>query len=225
VTGKRPEIVFVPGLGAPAYLGPWIDRVAEWATVSVLDLPGWRGGRARRCQPTVAGIAAAVEEWLARPGGRVVLVGHSTAAQSVALVARAGGDRVAGTVLAGPVFDPDMRGWPGLLVRAARTLRHEAPGELRAVVPKYVRGGVLPVLRLLADGVRVGDSAYGPAPVPLAVLTGRHDHLAPPAWADDLAARIAADEEVVPGGHNFPYTHPDEADRALRAFVRRRCPE
>jgi len=212
--------VFLPGLGAPGYLRPWLDRTRRWADVRVLDLPGWQGGRARRCPPTIAGIATATERWLAAQDGRPpVLVGHSTAAQSAAVVAAIAPQRLAGVVLAGPVFDPAIRGWRDLFRRALRTAAHESPMEVAAILPKYLRGGVLSVVRLLQDGLRAGASPYRPLAAPAVVLTGRHDHFAPPAWTAELAGRIGADHAVLPGGHNFCFTHPVEADRTLRAVV------
>jgi pimeloyl-ACP methyl ester carboxylesterase len=219
VTG--PRIVFLPGLGAPGYLRRWVRKTGAWANVEVLDLPGWRGGRATRCEPTIDAIADVttrrLDDWT---GGRPVLVGHSTGAQVAALVAHRAPHRLAGVVLASPTFDPSMRGWPGLFGRALRTLPHETTGELAAVLPKYLRGGVVPVLNLLRDGVRQGAAVYQPVQVPVLVLTGQHDYLAPPSWADRLARELGAHKAIVPGGHNFCFTHPAAADDATRAGVR-----
>lgn len=215
-----PHVVFLPGLGAPGYLRRWARRTAVWAQVEVLDLPGWRGGRATHCAPTLEGIADAAISRLSRRGGETsVVIGHSTGAQSAALVAQQAPHLVAGVVLASPTFDPAMRGWPGLLGRALRTVPHESWGELPAVLPKYLRGGVLPVLSLLRDGLRHGADVYRPVRPPVLVLAGRHDHLAPPSWADRLARRLGAETAVVPGGHNFCFTHPAASDRATWARV------
>src|SRR3954468_12815844 len=102
--GATPEAVFLPGLGAPGYLMPWVRRVASWTRVTVLDLPGWRWGRARHCPPTLDGVAEAAVAWLGTRRRPVVLVGHSTAAQSAALVADRAPELLAGLVLAGPTF-------------------------------------------------------------------------------------------------------------------------
>jgi pimeloyl-ACP methyl ester carboxylesterase len=212
--------VFLPGLGAPGYLRPWVSRTSAWANAEVLDLPGWRGGRATCCEPTIEGIAdATIRRLDERAGGPLVLVGHSTGAQAAALVAQRAPHQLAGVVLAGPTFDPSMRGWPGLLGRALRTLPHETPGELAAVLPKFLRGGVVPVLRLLRDGVRQGAAVYQPLQLPVLVLAGQHDYLAPPSWAARLTRQIGAETAIVAGGHNFCFTHPAAADQATRARV------
>jgi hypothetical protein len=56
---EYPEVVILPGLGAPFYVAPWAEQIAGWTRVVVLELPGWRGGRARLSPPSVAGIAEA----------------------------------------------------------------------------------------------------------------------------------------------------------------------
>jgi len=155
--------------------------------------------------------------WEVPPTGRAV--GHSTGAQSAALVADCAPELLAGLVLAGPTFDPAVRALGRLAVRVARNLPHESPGELPAVLPHYLHSGVLPLARLLADGLRWGAPVYGPAGVPTLVMTGRNDALAPPAWAFEPARRVRGTAVVLPGGHNFCFTHPDEAEHALRAAL------
>src|SRR4051794_41314584 len=60
---ELPELVFLPGLGAAGYLVPWLRAVAGWTRATVLELPGWRAGRASSCPPTVAGIGMALGSW------------------------------------------------------------------------------------------------------------------------------------------------------------------
>jgi pimeloyl-ACP methyl ester carboxylesterase len=217
--GSLPEVVFVPGLGAPGYLAPWAEQVGLVTRSTVLDLPGWRRGRARFCAPTLSGIAEVAVELLARANRPVVLVGHSTGAQSAALVADRAPALVAAVVLAGPTFDPTTHGLAGLALRAVRTLGKESPRELKAVLPHYARSGVLPLIRLLMDAWRRDGEVYRQFPMPTLVMTGRQDHIAPPAWARTLAGQVGGTPIVVLGGHNFSYTHPLDAATALAATV------
>jgi pimeloyl-ACP methyl ester carboxylesterase len=82
---------------------------------------------------------------------------------------------------------------------------------------------VLPVLNLLRDGVRQGAAVYQPVQLPVLVLAGQHDYLAPPSWANRLARQIGAERAIVAGGHNFCFTHPAAADQATRARVMTWC--
>ena len=218
-----PELVFVPGLGAPGYLVPWLRAVAGWTRATVLELPGWRGGRARSCPPTVAGIGAALSGWLAGTGRQhVVLVGHSTGAQAVLHAAVRYRPAVTGIVLAGPTFTPAARNLPGLLRALAATLPRERPGELAAVLPDYLRSGGLAMVRLLRSGMaHEPERRIGELHRPLLVVTGTADRLAGPAWAQRLAGIGGGDWAVLPGAHNFCYSHPGPAAELLRQTVSR----
>lgn len=220
---ELPELVFLPGLGAPGYLVPLLRAVAGWTRATVLELPGWRRGRPAGCPPTVAGIGSALSGWLAYTGRpAVVLVGHSTGAQAVLHAAVQCRSPAAGIVLAGPTFTPAARSLPGLLRALAATLPRERPGELAAVLPDYLRSGGLPLLRLLRSGLADRmEERIGELDVPLLVLTGRADRLADPAWASRLAGIGAGNWAVLPGAHNFCYSHPEPAAEALRRTIAR----
>ena len=216
-----PEVVLVPGLGAPGYLAPWVCHIATWTRATVLDLPGWRWGRATACVPTVAGVGTATARWLAERDRRdIVLLGHSTGAQAAVRTALLVPDRLAGVVLAGPTFDPAARSIPTLLRRAVGTLAHERPGEIPAVLPSYLHSGGYGVLRMLLNGLRDRpEDRVGQLAVPVLTLTGERDGFAPPAWAHHLATLTAGRCAVLPGAHNACFPFPLQADTALRAVV------
>ena len=216
-----PEVVMVPGLGAPGYLLPWARQLASWTRVTVLDLPGWRWGRAASCSPTVAGIGAATARWLVEHDRRdVVLLGHSTGAQAVIRSALLAPDRLAGVVLAGPTFDPAARSIPTLLRRAVSTLAHERPGEVPAVLPSYLASGGYGVLQMLVDALRDRPEDWiWQLRTPVLTVTGERDGFAPPAWARRLADLAAGRCAVLPGAHNACFPYPVQADAAVRAAV------
>jgi pimeloyl-ACP methyl ester carboxylesterase len=219
VTGL-PEVVLVPGLGAPGYLAPWVNRIGRWTRATVLDLPGWRWGRARTCPATLAGVSEATARWLVEQDRRdVVLIGHSTGAQAALRTALLVPDRLAGLVLAGPTFDPAARTVGRLLGRAASTLIHERPAELPAVLPSYLHGGP-GVLRFLFHALpdRLEERA-GQLRVPVLVMTGQRDGFAPPKWAHRLAELAGGRCTVLPGAHNACFPYPELADAALREAV------
>jgi len=221
----RPEIVLVPGLGAPGYLAPWARESAAWTRATLLDLPGWHGGRARSCEPALGAVAATTGRWLeATDRHGVILLGHSTGAQAVLRTAFQVPDRIAGVVLAGPTFDPAVRTMPAVLRRALRTIVHETPAELIAAGPSYLHSGGLPLLRFLLSALPDRPEDLLPRlTAPALVITGEHDGFAPPAWARHLAHLASARCVVLPGAHNAPFPHPREADDALREFVVARC--
>ncbi len=215
------DVVVVPGMGAPGYLAPLARETATWTRITLLDLPGWRKGKARSSAPSLAGVARTTADWLAatdRSG--VVLVGHSTGAQSVLRTALQVPDRVAAVVLAGPTFDPPARSVPTLLRRVGATILQEPPSEALAVGPSYLRSGGMSLLRFVRSALDDRpEDLIAHLTVPVLVLTGRRDRLAPPAWAGTLAHLAGAVCVVIPGAHNAPFAHPQIADAALRGFV------
>jgi pimeloyl-ACP methyl ester carboxylesterase len=219
--GELPEVVLLPGLGAPSYLYPWLEQTATWTRGTVLDLPGWRGGRGRSSPSTVEGVGVAAAGWLETRARRdIVLVGHSSGAQSAIHTARLVPGRLAGLVLVGPTLDPRARHLPNLLVRLLLTVIHERLSELPAVLPWYVRSGGLSWLRLVGsvitdrpeNGVRTLD-------LPVQVLSGELDRFAPPGWSSHLAGLASGRYTMLPGAHNACYTAPRATDAALRAAV------
>src|SRR5690242_6708965 len=52
--------------------------------------------------------------------------------------------------------------------------------------------------------------------VPVGVVCGTRDRLAPPSWGDQLAAITAGRAAVVPGAHNFCFTAAAELSASVR---------
>ena len=222
VTGRPaegvPELVLVPGLGALGYLVPLVHACARWTRVHLLDLPGFGHPLTARLPADLASVARVITAWSTHvPAAPVVLLGHSTGAQSALRAALSAPQAVAQLVLAGATFPPRSRSAGPLVRRSARTIVHERPGELPAVLPYYVRGRRgLPVLLRTALHDAPEDRIDELAP-PLLVLRGRTDHLCPRDWAVELAARARDGRAVeMPGAHNFVWTSPDLSARVLR---------
>jgi YegS/Rv2252/BmrU family lipid kinase len=222
--GRRldlPEVVLLPGMGAPGYLAPLTREISAWTQATVLDLPGWRAGRARACPPTLTGVVVATARWLEttdREG--IILFGHSTGAQSALRTALLVPERVAGVVIAGPTFDPLARKFPVLLQRLPAALRREPFGEIGVVAPSYLASGGVDFVRFLRTALsdRPEDTITKLA-MPILILTGEHDGFAPPLWAQHLADLASAPCSVLPGSHNAPYPYPGETDAALHQAV------
>ncbi len=219
--GPAPELVVVPGLGAPGYLVPAVRACSTWTRVHLLDLPGFGHRATARLPADLATVSAVLSAWLAEvPDAPVVLLGHSTGAQAALRSAARSGDPLALLVLAGVVFPPQARRLARVAARVAATLPHETVAELPAVLPCYARGARrLPSLVASALQNRPED-VVAAATAPLLVLRGQHDHLCAPAWAADLAARAPRGRvQTLPGAHNFPFTSPTATSDALRTAV------
>ena len=218
-TAGAPEIVVVPGLGALGYLLPTVRACSAWTRVHVLDVPGFGHRRTAHLPADLPSVAGAVHAWLqAHDLGPVLLVGHSTGAQAALKAARAAPERVDRLVLAGATFAPRARSVPALLRDVGRTVVHERPGELAAVLPYYLRGARgLPVLLRSALADRPEDEV-GAVDAPVLVLRGSRDALCPAQWAQALAERAADGRcAVLPGAHNVPWTCPTGTAQALQS--------
>ena len=146
-------------------------------------------------------------------------MGHSTGAQSVLRTALLAPERVAGLVLFSPTFDPPARKFRILVRRAVETLRREDPGEIGVVAPSYLSGGVQFFRFLRTALLDRPEDIIANVSVPILVITGEDDPLAPPSWAQHLATLASARLVVMPGAHNACYPYPSEADAALRQAV------
>ena len=226
VAGARrpgvPDVVLVPGLGAPGYLLDAVAGIGSWTRCVVLDLPGFDHDGPDSCEPTVDGVAGAVAGWLRAAEAPVVLGGHSTGAQAALRAAVAAPDRVAALVLAGTTFDPPARRATTLAGRVARLLVSESPGELLAVGPAYARAG-RHLLTLLRSGMADRpEDAIATIGCPVLLLRGRADPLCPAGWMAELADRARdAVRMTLPGGHNFVYGHAGATALTIARFVDR----
>jgi pimeloyl-ACP methyl ester carboxylesterase len=167
-------------------------------------------------------MASAVAHWLeARDLRNVVLLGHSTGALVVLRAALAIQDRLSGVVLAGPSFPPDVRRAPTLWWRFFTTIPREPADEIESIAPSFLSSGGPGLFRLLNDGMgQRPEDHVGRLDVPVLVITGEHDGLAPPSWAHQLSQLARTGSLVVlPGAHNACFPNADAADAALRAVV------
>jgi pimeloyl-ACP methyl ester carboxylesterase len=212
------------GMGAPAYLAPWVRLTSRWTRATVVDLPGWSRGGARSCPPKVADVATSLAHWFeVRDLHDVVLLGHSIGSQAVLRTAFSVRQRLRGVVLAGPCFPPSIRRAGPLLWQILTTIPREPADEILSIAPSFLSSGGPGLFRMLHDGLgQRPEDLVGRLDVPILVVTGERDGLAPPAWARHLAeAARTGTLAVLPGAHNACFPHADAADAILRTTVER----
>jgi pimeloyl-ACP methyl ester carboxylesterase len=212
------------GMGAPGYLAPWARLSSTWTRATIVDLPGWSRGGARSCGPTVEAVARTLVAWLAvRDLSDVVLLGHSIGSQATLRAALLAPERLSGLVLAGPSFPPDVRRtWP-LTRRVLTTIPREPGDEIEAIAPSFLSSGGPGLVRMIGDGMaQQPEDHVGRLDLPVLVVTGELDGLAPPSWGRHLSQLARSGSLVVlPGAHNACFPHAEAADAALRATVER----
>ncbi|MDR3637455.1 MAG: alpha/beta fold hydrolase [Isosphaeraceae bacterium] len=126
-------------------------------------------------------------------------------------------DEIEGTQDVRPVVDAML---PRLLSPTTRVQRPEVVARVRSMMEKTAPRGVIGALRGMASrpdrtGVLAGIN------VPTLLLFGRDDPITPPEVAQKFAAAIPrAQPEVIDGaGHLAPIERPDDANRAILAFL------
>jgi pimeloyl-ACP methyl ester carboxylesterase len=227
VSGARrdgvPEVVLMPGLGAPGYMLDLLHACGAWTRARLLDLPGFGSPRTAGCPPELDVLTSVAAAYLDGAAGPVLLAGHSTGAQLALRTAVAAPSRVGALALLDVTFDPPVRRSPLRLAARLRTYLRERPRELAVTVPTFVRAGAgLP--RYVRSALADEPERHLPAvAAPVLVLRGRHDALCPPEWAADLARGARLGRLVtVPGAHNTPYTHPGAIALHLGALAQDR---
>jgi pimeloyl-ACP methyl ester carboxylesterase len=183
---------------------------------------GHKGG----CRHQMSPLASARRLVERLPAGRpLILVGHSASCQVVAHAARLVPERLSGLVLVGPTTDPRAATWPRMLARWLATAAHEPPWQLPTLVRQYRRTGWVGMTRTMDEALhdRIDLTLHG-VTCPVLIVRGRHDHIAPARWVDDLVGdrRARGGRRGVTlraGAHMLPLTHGELVGDAVAAFV------
>jgi pimeloyl-ACP methyl ester carboxylesterase len=202
--------------------------LAMHGTVLAPDLPGFgkANGPGRRLgvDELVTALLSRLDAVTAAAGGEapLVVVGHSLGAEIATEIARRRPDTVRALVLVGPVVDLEAWSAWGQGRRLALDMWGEPPLTAVMVARDYARGGLFS----FAAGVRsmlrydiVGR--LGDVTVPVLVLRGAHDPVAPSRWVARLSAATPDGRaaEVEGAVHNVVHSHADDVSRYVVAFA------
>ncbi|WP_328989523.1 alpha/beta hydrolase [Kribbella sp. NBC_01245] len=199
------SVVLVPGLG----LGPesyepvraCLDQPAE-----VVRLPGY-GRTSRRHEdlsPPALGEAL-IREVQALGITSAVLVGHSASCQIVVEAALARPELVAGLVLIGPIGDPTASAFWRLAERWIRSAVHEPLQLIPTLRRQYAGTGPIAMTRGLRAAQRHDLSrTLEDLKIPVVVLRGKHDRIAPASWTDQVARLSGGTAQTLPTGSHLP---------------------
>jgi pimeloyl-ACP methyl ester carboxylesterase len=211
------EFVLVHGIGmSPRYFEPLAQELAAAATVHALDLPGFgRTRRPHRSLPMAEFGRLSVQALRDLGGGTAIVVGHSMGCQVAVEMALADPSAVRALVLLGPTTNRRERSaWRQGLRLAQDTLR-EPPRVNWTVFSDYARCG--PRWYFATVPHMVGhrlEQRLRLVQVPVLLLRGEHDPIAPRAWLAELAEGSAAVPAEVPGeAHVLMYRSPQAVAR------------
>jgi 2-hydroxy-6-oxonona-2,4-dienedioate hydrolase len=219
-----PPVVLVHGLGVSSRsLAPTAALLATDHPVFAPDLPGFgRSERPRRALD-VAGLAAALCDWLDAAGlNRVILLGNSLGCQTVVELAAAHPERVQRLVLVGPTMDPACRTALNGVCRVLRATPHECLSQPVLVAIDCAVAGLPRCYRTFRHACRHPLRArLRQVAAPTLVIRGAGDTVAPQHWAEEVARLLPRGRLIiVPGaGHTVNYSAPGELVCLIRPFL------
>jgi pimeloyl-ACP methyl ester carboxylesterase len=202
--------------------------LAAHGTVLAPDLPGFGKavgpGRRLSVEDLVDLLLPRLDDTVAAGGveAPLVVLGHSLGAEIATEIARVRPASVRALVLVGPVVDPEAWSALGQGRRLVVDMWGEPPLTGVMVARDYVRGGLFSFAAGVRSMLRYDTlGRLGDVTVPVLVLRGAHDPVAPSGWATRLSAATSRGRmgEIAGAVHNVVHSHPDEVSRHVVAFA------
>lgn len=219
--------VLVHGIGVSSrYFERLVPLLAEHGVVHVLDLPGFGSAPKPTSALTIADIADLVGAYIehSEPEAPVVVIGHSMGSQVATELAVTRPDLVAGAVLVSAVVDPAAPTVLGQGKRLFADILIEPAIANFIVLTDYLRCGMRWYLTELPMMLRYDTlERIRGARVPVLVVRGRRDPVAPTDWSLRLAAAAPDGRTVVvPGAaHIVQLSRPRRLATPIVSFARR----
>jgi pimeloyl-ACP methyl ester carboxylesterase len=217
-------VVLVHGLVVSSrYMIPLAERLAERTYVYAPDLPGFGKSDHPDRPLNIAGLADALAAWMRAIGiSRAALIGNSMGCQVIADVALRYPSLVERAVLIGPTTDRRGRNVPEQLRRLLAAAPYEAPGLLGVQLRDTWSAGLGEALATARYAI--GDRIEAKLPalhMPVLVVSGEHDPIAPPRWAAELAGLLPHGQLhiLAGGGHALNYSTPDRLLEIVVPFL------
>jgi len=219
-TGARPIVLLHGiGMGRSVYLD-FVQRLS--GRVIGLDLPGFGEAPEPVRTLTMERHADLVAAYLRTRGiTDAVVLGHSMGSQIAVEVAARHPDVVSALVLAGPTVNSAARSIRVQAVYLLRDLIGERPEVLWRGAREYLRGGPHLLRKMRATIAHRPENAYPRVRVPVLVVRGQHDPLAPMTWCREIVDAMpdARFEEIPDHGHGTLISDSRAAARKIQAFI------
>lgn len=213
ITG--PAFVLIHGIGVSSrYFSPLASTLSQYGRVLVLDLPGFGRTDDPDHNPRIEGFAHVVNATIRKlQVVTPVLVGHSMGTQVAVEALRLAPDLACGAVLAAPVINDRERNGALVLWRFVQSAVKEPPASAWDSIRGYLHSGPRWLIRNFRPMIsyrieeRIRDTS-----VPVTVVGGLDDRIAPPGWCRRLAtARDGINVVIVEGAaHQMIHTNAAE---------------
>ncbi|GAB3517612.1 alpha/beta fold hydrolase [Arthrobacter monumenti] len=209
-----PRFLLVHGIGVShRYFLPQARELAQYATVLMVDLPGFGGtpkpdhslGIGDFARLTLAALK------MDDDGGPAVVVGHSMGTQIAIEMARQQPAAVAGIVLLGPTADRAARSAPAQGWRLLKDTFREPFLSNVVVFSDYLRCGPVWYARILPAMLNYEtENRIREIETSVVVARGEFDPIAPRGWVHQLAglSRNGRAAEIAGKPHVVMFNHP-----------------
>lgn len=219
--------VLAHGLGVSSlYYRELADDLLPHGRVVALDLPGF--GRTDKPDKALrighyAGVVTSAVRHLGL--GDVVLIGHSMGCQVVTETLVLNPGIATSAALIGPVVNSTERRLGILTRRFFQSVLKETPSSVLPSLLAWARCGPRMLINTIPPmlGYRL-EERITHVDIPLLLIAGAMDRLAPQEWLTELQRRSrgSAQVEIVPGAsHQVMVTHPARVTAAILALDRR----
>lgn len=219
--GPRP-IVLVHGVGMGRSV--YLDLTTHLdGRIIGLDLPGFGEAPEPPRTLTMERHADLIAAYLrSRRIDDAVILGHSMGSQIAAEIAVRHPDVVSALVLAGPTVNSATRSIRAQAGYLLWDLLHERPEVLWRGAREYLRGGPHLLRKMKATIVHTPENAYPRVGVPVLVVRGQRDPLAPMTWCQEIVDMVpdARFAEIPDHGHGTLISESGGAAATIREFVR-----
>ncbi|MDQ2999314.1 MAG: alpha/beta hydrolase [Chloroflexota bacterium] len=227
--GAALPVVLVHGLVVSScYMIPLAERLAMRTHVYAPDLPGFGKSDHPERPLDIAGLADALAGWMRATGiTRAALIGNSLGCQVIAELALRYPSLVARAVLVGPTTDRRGRNVLEQLRRLLAAGPYEAAGLLGVQLRDTWSAGLRNTLATARYAIDDRIEAKLPSlTMPVLVVSGVHDSLAPPRWAAELADLLPQGHLhiLAGGGHALNYSAPDQLLELVTPFLNQQSP-
>lgn len=219
--GSKP-IVLLHGIGMGRSV--YLDLTTHLhGRVIGLDLPGFGEAPEPERVLTMERHADLVAAFLRTRGIHdAVVLGHSMGSQIAAEIAVRHPEVVSALVLAGPTVNSASRSIRAQAGYLLWDLLHERPQVLWRGAREYLRGGPNLLTKMKATIVHRPENAYPRVGVPVLVVRGQRDPLAPMTWCQEIVEMVpdARFAEIPDHGHGTLISDFGGAAATIRDFVR-----
>ncbi|WP_193597477.1 alpha/beta fold hydrolase [Microbacterium sp. YJN-G] len=219
-SGARPIVLLHGiGMGRSVYIS-LIERLS--GRIIGIDLPGFGEAPEPRRTLTMERHADLVAAFLRDRGiSDAVVLGHSMGTQIAAEIGARHPGLVSGLIFAGPTVNSAARNVRAQLTYLLLDILGERPLVWLRGAREYLRGGPHLLRKMRATIVHEPEKAYPLIRVPVLVLRGQHDPLAPMTWCHEIVDAVpdARFEEIPDHGHGTLISDPWAAAEEIRDFI------